>query len=40
MSEAPDVLDWQQDFMATNLLVIGYNDRTSDSHRWRKPRRH
>ncbi len=25
MSEAPDALDWQQDLIATNLLVIGYN---------------
>lgn len=25
MSEAPDQLDWQQDFIATNLLAIGYN---------------
>jgi len=25
MSEVPDRLDWQQDFIATNLLVIGYN---------------
>lgn len=25
MSEAPDALDWQQDFIATNLLAIGYN---------------
>ncbi|QZZ20572.1 hypothetical protein J5X98_25640 [Leptothermofonsia sichuanensis E412] len=25
MSEAPDALNWQQDFIATNLLAIGYN---------------
>ena len=25
MSEAPNILDWQQDFIATNLLAIGYN---------------
>ena len=25
MSEAPDALDWQQDFIATSLLAIGYN---------------
>lgn len=25
MSEAPDALDWQQDFIATNSLAIGYN---------------
>lgn len=25
MNEAPDMLDWQQEFIATNLLAIGYN---------------
>ena len=25
MSEAPGALDWQQGFIATNLLAIGYN---------------
>lgn len=25
MSEASDALNWQQDFIATNLLAIGYN---------------
>lgn len=25
MSEASDTLDWQQNFIATNLLAIGYN---------------
>jgi hypothetical protein len=25
MNEAPDLLDWQQEFIATNLLAIGYN---------------
>jgi hypothetical protein len=25
MSEAPEPMDWQQGFIATNLLVIGYN---------------
>ncbi|MUG92620.1 hypothetical protein F7734_09200 [Scytonema sp. UIC 10036] len=25
MREAPDTSDWQQDFIATNLLAIGYN---------------
>jgi hypothetical protein len=25
MSEASDQMDWQQDFIATNLLTIGYN---------------
>ena len=25
MSEAPNILDWQQDFIATNSLAIGYN---------------
>jgi hypothetical protein len=25
MSEVPGQLDWQQDFIATNLLAIGYN---------------
>lgn len=25
MSEAPDAMSWQQDFIATNLLAIGYN---------------
>lgn len=25
MKEAPDMLNWQQDFIATNLLAIGYN---------------
>ncbi|MBH8577588.1 hypothetical protein I8752_32410 [Nostocaceae cyanobacterium CENA369] len=25
MSKVPDTLDWQQDFIATNLLAIGYN---------------
>ena len=25
MSESPNTLDWQQDFIATNLLAIGYN---------------
>jgi hypothetical protein len=25
MNKAPDMLNWQQDFIATNLLAIGYN---------------
>lgn len=25
MSETPDALDWQQDFIATKLLALGYN---------------
>lgn len=25
MNEAPNSLDWQQDFIATNMLVLGYN---------------
>ncbi|MFM7423629.1 MAG: hypothetical protein ACKO7W_01280 [Elainella sp.] len=25
MNDATDAMDWQQDFIATNLLVIGYN---------------
>lgn len=25
MSYAPDALDWQQDFIASNLIAIGYN---------------
>lgn len=25
MSEVPDLFNWQQDFIATNLLAIGYN---------------
>ncbi len=25
MSEAPEAMDWQQGFIATNLLAIGYN---------------
>jgi hypothetical protein len=25
MNEAPDALDWQQNFIATNLLALGYN---------------
>ena len=35
MSESPNTLDWQQDFIATNLLVIGYNawvGYSSDEH--------
>jgi hypothetical protein len=25
MSKAPELMDWQQEFIATNLLAIGYN---------------